>query len=139
MLKSPSTAPPLTNPVVLIVEDHPIIRMGAVDLVQAAGCEAVEAQDADAAIAVLRSRSDIRVVFTDVQMPGSMDGLKLAHYISERWPPIRLIVASGERIVAESQLPTGARFFAKPYDVASIVDLIKVIVAETDAAGAPAG
>jgi CheY-like chemotaxis protein len=102
--------------VVLVVEDSAIIRMCAVDLVMSAGYEALEASDADQAILILESRADIDLVFTDVQMPGTMDGIKLAHHIRNRWPPVKLIVASGKAIIAESSLPEGSRFFAKPYE-----------------------
>lgn len=70
-----------SRPVVLVVEDSPMIRMGAIDLVLSAGYEALEAGDADEAIRVLESRDGISLVFTDVQMPGTMDGIKLSHYI----------------------------------------------------------
>lgn len=96
--------------VVLVVEDSAIIRMGAVDLVHSAGYEALEACDADEAIRILESRSDIDLVFTDVQIPGTMDGIKLSHYIRDRWPPVKLIVASGKAILEESSLPEGSRF-----------------------------
>ncbi|MGO6999407.1 response regulator [Rhizobium leguminosarum] len=108
--------------VVLVVEDSTIIRMGAVDLVISAGYEALEACDADEAIGILESRDDVDLVFTDVQMPGTMDGIKLSHYITDRWPPVRLIVASGAAILEESNLPTGSRFFSKPYDSHAIID-----------------
>lgn len=102
--------------VVLVVEDSVLIRMGAVDLVEAAGYDVLEAGDADEAIRILESRDDIDLVFTDVQMPGTMDGIRLAHYIRNRWPPVRLMVASGLAILSESSLPLGSQFFAKPYD-----------------------
>jgi len=105
-----------------VVEDSALIRMGAVDLVLSAGYEALEARDADEAIRVLESRDDIDLVFTDVQMPGTMDGVRLSHYIRDRWPPVRLIVASGRAILEESSLPIGSRFFAKPYDAHTIAD-----------------
>jgi two-component system, response regulator PdtaR len=108
--------------VVLVVEDNPLIRMCAVDLVLAAGFEALEAGDADEAIDILEARADIHLVFTDVSMPGSMDGTKLAHYVRNRWPPVKLIVASGKAVVEESHLPAGARFFPKPYDGGAIVE-----------------
>jgi CheY-like chemotaxis protein len=108
--------------VVLIVEDSPMIRLGAVDLVLSAGYEAIEASDADEAIRILESRDDIDLVFTDVQMPGTMDGIKLSHYIRDRWPPVKLIVASGETILEESSLPMGSRFFSKPYDDLKITE-----------------
>lgn len=115
--------------VVLVVEDSTIIRMGAVDLVLSAGYEALQARDADEAIAILESRGDIDLVFTDVQMPGTMDGIKLAHYIRDRWPPVRLIVASGAAIIEESSLPGGSSFFSKPYDDHKIVDAMARLLA----------
>ena len=108
--------------VVLVVEDSTIIRMGAVDLVLSAGYEALQACYADEAIRILESRDDIDLVFTDVQMPGTMDGIKLSHYIRDRWPPVKLLVASGNAILEESSLPTGSRFFSKPYDDHAITD-----------------
>jgi CheY-like chemotaxis protein len=110
-----------TQPVILVVEDDPIIRMGALKLVADAGFEALEADNADEAISILEARSDIHLVFTDVGMPGTMDGIKLAHYIRHRWPLVKLIVASGRAILDESHLPTGARFFPKPYSDSTIV------------------
>jgi two-component system, response regulator PdtaR len=109
---------------VLVIEDDPIIRMGALQFVVDAGFEAVEANSADEAIRILEARSDIHLVFTDVEMPGTMDGIKLAHYIRERWPPVKLIVASGKMLLDESGLPAGARFFPKPYSDRSIVAAI---------------
>jgi CheY-like chemotaxis protein len=108
--------------VILVVEDSTIIRMGAVDLVLSAGYEALEACDADEAIRILESRDDVDLVFTDVHMPGTMDGIKLSHYIRDRWPPVKLMVASGIEILEESSLPGGSRFFSKPYDDHTITD-----------------
>ena len=71
------------------------------------------------------NRSDIRVVFTDIQMPGSIDGLKLVHAVRNRWPPIRIIVTSGHGRVSEQDLPEGGRFFAKPYDSTQITETIR--------------
>jgi CheY-like chemotaxis protein len=116
--------------VVLVVEDDPIIRMGAIDLVLSAGYEALEARDADEAIRILEQRSDVDLVFTDVQMPGTMDGIKLSHYIRDRWPPVKLIVASGNAILEESSLPADSRFFSKPYDDHSIADAIARLLAD---------
>src|SRR6476620_9739322 len=108
--------------VVLVVEDSTIVRIGAVDLVLSAGYEALEACDADEAIRILESRSDIDLVITDVQMPGTMDGIRLSHYIRKRWPPVKLLVASGNEILEASSLPMGSRFFSKPYDDHAIID-----------------
>ena len=75
------------KPVVLIVEDEALIRMGAAQMVEDAGFEVLEASNADEAITMLETRSEIRAVFTDINMSGSIDGLKLAHAIRRRWPP----------------------------------------------------
>lgn len=112
-------------PAVLIVEDESLIRLCAVEAVEDAGFEVIEAANADEAIRILESRSDVRVVFTDLHMPGSMDGLKLAHAVRSRWPPIKIIVTSGRETVAEQDLPAGGRFFAKPYDPGEIKDALR--------------
>ena len=107
-------------PVVLIVEDEPLVRQFALQTIEDAGFEVIEAANADEAIQILESRTDIRVVFTDVHMPGSMDGLKLAHAVRNRWPPIKIIVTSGREFLMEQDLPEGGRFFAKPYNLFQI-------------------
>jgi CheY-like chemotaxis protein len=112
-------------PAVLIVEDEPLVRMGAVNLIEDAGFEVIEAANADEAMRILGSRSDVRVVFTDIHMPGSMDGLKLAHAVRNRWPPIKIIVTSGRSQVSEQELPEGGRFFAKPYEATQITDTMR--------------
>ena len=114
--------------IVLVVEDSTIIRMGAIDLVVASGYEAQEACNADEAIRILESRDDIDLVFTDVQMPGTMDGIKLSHSIRDRWPPVKLIVASGAAILQESSLPAGSKFFTKPYDDRSIIEVMALLL-----------
>jgi CheY-like chemotaxis protein len=100
--------------VVLVVEDEMMLRMRAVDMVQDAGYISVEAVDADEALAILQSRSDVALLFTDVQMPGSMNGLQLAHAVHERWPPIKIILASGQLKLSGSDIPQDSRFFGKP-------------------------
>ncbi len=107
---------PLKKPIVLVVEDEPLLRMMAIDLVENAGFEAVEAADADEAVAILETRTDIRIVFTDIDMPGSMDGMKLAAAVRDRWPPIDIIVVSGHVLLSEGDLPDRSVFFSKPYD-----------------------
>jgi two-component system, response regulator PdtaR len=113
------------RPAVLIVEDESLVRLGAVRSIEEAGFEVIEAANADEAIRILENRSDIRVVFTDIHMPGSMDGLKLAHAVRNRWPPIKIIVTSGHGRVSEQDLPEGGRFFAKPYEPTKITDTIR--------------
>jgi len=129
----------VSMPVILVVEDSPIILMNALDLVETGGFEGVGAASADDAIAILAARADVRLVFTDVEMPGTLDGVKLAHYIHDRWPPIHLIVASGTAIHAESTLPSGTRFFSKPYASQTIIaEMARMLAAiDTDAADEP--
>lgn len=99
----------------LVVEDEPLLRMMAVDLAEDAGFEVVEAANAAEAVAILEARADIRIVFTDVAMPGGMDGMRLAACIRDRWPPIEIIMTSGHVRPDPAALPTRTEFFAKPY------------------------
>jgi len=106
---------PLDKIVILVVEDEALIRMSAAQLLEDAGYTVVEAWNADIALQILKTRNDIRAVFTDIAMPGSLDGLKLAHAIRNRWPPIHLIVTSGLNAPTEAEFPSIARFIPKPY------------------------
>jgi CheY-like chemotaxis protein len=116
---------PSPGATILIVEDEPILRMMAVDLVENAGFQALEAANADEAMRILESRDDVRLIFTDVDMPGSMDGLRLAAYVRGRWPPIDIIITSGHCEVQAGQVPERGRFFRKPYAPAEIIDVIR--------------
>src|SRR3954463_1100702 len=102
---------------VLVVEDEMVLRMRAVDIVEDAGFTAIEAVNADEALSILESRSDISLLFSDVQMPGGMDGLKLAHAVHHRWPSIKIILVSGQVKVSDADTPTDSRFFGKPLEV----------------------
>src|SRR6195256_4434168 len=106
--------------VVLVVEDEMLLRMRAVDMVEDAGYTPVEAVDADQAVAILESRADIALLFTDIQMPGSMDGLGLAHSVHERWPPIKIIMVSGQLKLANIDIPD-SRFFGKPLEAGEMI------------------
>jgi two-component system, response regulator PdtaR len=110
---------------VLVVEDDFLSRLHAVNLVEDAGYIAVEASNADEAITILEARKDIRIVFTDIDMPGSMDGLKLAHAIRERWPPIELILTSGHFDLSDDEIPERGRFFPKPYRDQEIISALQ--------------
>ena len=99
--------------------------MHAADLVEAAGYRAIEVSNADEAIAILEARKDIRIVFTDIDMPGSMDGLKLARAIRDRWPPIELILTSGHFDVPEVDIPERGLFFSKPYRDEEVVSALR--------------
>lgn len=111
---------PPKKKVVLVVEDEPLLLMAAVDLVEEAGFEALEARNADEAIELLNARQDIRIVFTDIDMPGSMDGMKLAAMVRDRWPPVEIIIVSGHRKVTDDDLPDRSVFFSKPYDISRV-------------------
>jgi two-component sensor histidine kinase/DNA-binding response OmpR family regulator len=112
---------PTAVPNVLVVEDEMLLRMRAVDIVEDAGFNPVEAISADQAISILEARSDISLLFTDIQMPGSMDGLKLAHAVHDRWPSIKIILVSGRVKPSEKDRPLDSRFFSKPLGVDQMI------------------
>jgi two-component system, response regulator PdtaR len=100
---------------ILVVEDEVLVRLATRDGMEAAGFEVHDAHDADEAIQLLEAHPEIGLIFTDVDMPGSMDGVKLAHYVRKRWPPVKIIVTSGFKYVTPEQLPNGSIFLSKPY------------------------
>jgi CheY-like chemotaxis protein len=103
------------QPVILTVEDEVLISQYLGDLLRDDGYAVVATYNADQAIAVLESRSDIGVIITDINMPGSMDGLKLAAAVRDRWPPIKIIVTTGRAQPRQDELPPGSAVLAKPY------------------------
>src|SRR3982751_1866628 len=115
------TEPLAIKPTVLVVEDEMMLRMRAVDIVEDAGFTPLEAVNADDALALLESRSDIELLFTDIQMPGSINGLKLAHAVHERWPSIKIILVSGQVTPGESERPVDSRFFGKPLEMQEMI------------------
>jgi CheY-like chemotaxis protein len=117
------------GPVVLAVEDEPLILMLAVDMIRDAGFEPLWASNAEEAISILESRDNIRIVFTDINMPGSMDGIKLAQAVRGRWPPIRIIVTSGFGAGELKLLPEGSQFIPKPYSAGQISDALHSLAA----------
>jgi CheY-like chemotaxis protein len=110
---------------VLVVEDEGLVRMNAVAMIEEAGFSVLEASDADNAIRILETRRDITVIFTDIEMPGSMNGIKLAHAVRDRWPPIKIIATSGHYGFREGDLPTGGRFLPKPYTLPQISEALR--------------
>jgi two-component sensor histidine kinase/CheY-like chemotaxis protein len=117
-------------PKVLVVEDEMLLRMRAVDIVEDAGFTPIEAANADEALAILESRSDVDLLFTDIQMPGSMDGLKLAHAVHARWPSIKIILVSGKLTPTDSERPTDSRFFGKPLEVSQMIAEIQEMIGQ---------
>jgi len=108
-------------PIVLVVEDEMVLRMRAVDIVEDAGFVPIEAVSADEALKILESRDDISMLFTDIQMPGSMDGLQLAHATHIRWPHIKIVLVSGQIAVTDADKPDDSRFFPKPLEILKMV------------------
>ena len=114
--------------VVLVVEDEMLLRMRAVDMVEDAGYTSVEAVDAEEAVAILEARSDIALLFTDIQMSGSMDGLGLAHAVHERWPLIKIILVSGQLKPANIEIPANSRFLGKPLEAKIMIALMQSMI-----------
>ena len=115
----------MPRPLVLVVEDEPLIRMSAVYMLAEAGFDVVEAGSSDEAIALLEANTRIRIVFTDIDLPGSMNGLKLAAAIRDRWPPIELILTSGHIHVGEEDLPERGLFLEKPYSAQQLTEAMR--------------
>src|SRR6201988_4155162 len=107
-----------------------ILRMRAVDIVEDAGFNPVEAVNADQAISILESRSDISLLLTDIQMPGSIDGLKLAHAVHDRWPGIKIILVSGQVKPSDAERPADSRFFGKPLGIGQMINELQAMVGE---------
>jgi CheY-like chemotaxis protein len=106
---------------VIVVEDETLVRMDIAMSLENEGFIVIEASNADEAIAILNVHPEIQLMFTDIDMPGSMDGLKLAAAVRDRWPPVKIIVASGHRQLSDELLPVEGRFFSKPYDHARVI------------------
>ena len=106
---------------VLVVEDEALIRLDIADALEDAGFNVLEAANVDEAVTVLADHPEIRAVFTDIDMPGSMDGLRLAAVVCARWPRTKIIVTSGRPNVTPADLPVASRFVSKPYNPATVV------------------
>jgi two-component sensor histidine kinase len=119
---------PFPRPNVLVVEDELVLRMRALDIVSDAGFNAIEAVNADQALVMLESRSDISLLFTDIQMPGNIDGLMLAHEVHKRWPAIKIILVSGQVRLTDAQKPADSRFFGKPLEVKEMIAELQKMV-----------
>lgn len=120
----------MTNRVsVLVVEDETLIRFSVVAQLEDAGFEVFEAANADDAIEILNVTPSIRLLFTDIDMPGTMDGLKLAAAVRNRWPPVKIVITSGHRIVEAVDVPEGSLFFSKPYAYQAVLKSISELLA----------
>lgn len=115
---------PFEAKVVLVVEDDDLVRMNAVEMLEDAGFTVVEAANADAEWIILESRDDIGVLFTDIDMPGLMNGFSLAERVAEHWPAIRLVLTSGRHRLADHEVPDHGLFVPKPYGTSQVLNAI---------------
>lgn len=111
----------LPGPIALVVDDEPLIRMDTSDIVSEAGFHVIEARTADEALAFLKEHNSLQLLFTDIQMPGAIDGVGLAQHVAKHWPHIKIIVASGAIVPPVGVLPDSVAFLNKPIS-ADLVD-----------------
>jgi two-component system, response regulator PdtaR len=104
-----------SRPLILVVEDEPLVRDLNLDILQEAGFRIIEAADADQAFEILKRRPDVQVILTDVDMPGSINGFEFARLAAQGWPEVKLLVVSGKMRPEPGDLPDGSTFLAKPY------------------------
>ncbi len=124
------TGPQQDAPVILVVEDEPLIRMEAVDMIEEAGFRTFEAASAAQALQVLEQEGEIAVLFTDVDMPGGMNGLALAAEVRDRFPEMGIIIASGIVDLEGREMPPGCRFFPKPYPTSRITAALREVTGQ---------
>jgi two-component system, response regulator PdtaR len=110
------------KPTILIVEDEALLRMHAAGMLEENGYGVVEAENADAALKLLETRDDVRLLFTDIQMPGSCDGMELTRQVHARWPSILLVITSGQIKPAQAEIPDHGHFIGKPYRANELLD-----------------
>ena len=115
----------MPKPLVLVVEDEALIRLNATMMLEDAGFDTVEAASANEAIVQLETNKEIEIVFTDINLPGGMDGLRLAAAIRDRWPPVELVLTSGRLRVAEHEMPARGLFLPKPYTSGQLIDTMR--------------
>jgi CheY-like chemotaxis protein len=113
------------HPLVLVVEDEPLVRMIAAEGLEDAGFQVLEAESAEDALRILSERPDVGVLFTDVNMPGKVDGVELARLVHERWPELRIVITSGRDYLKKAELPDDGRFVPKPYRTDEVASLIE--------------
>ena len=121
------------QPAILVVEDETLVRQYAVELLEDAGFEVIEAHDANAALKIVRSRSGLRVLFTDIEMPGPVSGMELARKVHESWPDILVLVTSGGRKPPQMEISDHGRFLAKPYTRKRLLEEIDRLGRDADA------
>ena len=123
-----ATATDISSRVVLVVDDEALLRMLAADIVEEAGYAAVEARNAAEALSILEGRADICLLITDVNMPGQLDGIALAHITREKWPAVGIMIVSGRIRPDPSSLPAGSQFMPKPFDADKVIAEIRAVM-----------
>jgi CheY-like chemotaxis protein len=121
------------KPLILVVEDEELLRLHAADLLEEHGFRVVEARNAAAALEVLETRNDVRLLFTDIQMPGALDGMDLAREVHQRWPHVLLVITSGQKKPAEAEIPDHGRFVGKPYRAAELLGQVDDMIHKDNA------
>jgi CheY-like chemotaxis protein len=116
------------KPLILVVEDEPLLRLNATDVLEEAGFSVTEANNAETALELLEGRRDVQVLFTDIHMPGAFNGLELARRVHRRWPHILLMITSGRERPRASEIPDDGRFLAKPYRHAELVGRVNELL-----------
>jgi CheY-like chemotaxis protein len=117
---------PQSKPVILVTEDETLLRLWAAEVLEESGFSVIEAADAEAALDVLETRPEVRLLFTDIHMPGAFDGMELARRVYHRWPHVRLVVTSGKSKPAE--IPEDGCFLAKPYRAEQLVGQVQELL-----------
>lgn len=113
---------------ILVAEDQILVRMHGCDMLESAGFDVLEAENADEAVALLEQHDDVNLLFSDIDMPGSMDGLELAAVVHDRWPRVGLLITSGHRRPGNQAIPDNGRFIAKPWKEGTVLDEIRSIL-----------
>jgi CheY-like chemotaxis protein len=121
------------SPIVLVAEDEELVRLYAADLLAEAGYKVIDVASADAALEAMAEQPDIRVLFTDIQMPGKLDGIQLAQRVHEQWPEVLLLITSGGRQPAKAEIADHGHFIAKPYLPTDVLNEIVAMDSEADA------
>jgi len=122
----------MPDPVALVVDDEPLIRIDTADMISDAGYHVIEARSAAEALEVLQAHMSLKLLVTDIHMPGSMDGLALARHVGEHWPHIHIVVASGAVTPKAGELPEGAHFLGKPMDQAMVMEALTKLQSDAD-------
>jgi CheY-like chemotaxis protein len=112
----------------LLVEDEALLLFSIADELRDAGFDVVEASNADQAIAMLKKTPQIRLLFTDIDMPGSMDGLQLSAFVRDHWPPVKIIVTSGKERPPADKFPSDSTFLPKPYSPSRVAAAISELL-----------